>query len=72
LIKDYTIFSHVSAEKGHRAVLAAINADPLLSLGMRLGEGSGAALAIPILRSACAIMNDMASFKSAQVSTRLA
>jgi len=72
LIKDHTIFSHVSAEKGHRAVFAAINADPLLSLGMRLGEGSGAALAIPILRSACAIMNDMASFKSAGVSTRLA
>jgi nicotinate-nucleotide--dimethylbenzimidazole phosphoribosyltransferase len=66
-------FAHRSAELGHRLVLercAAFNgvdATPLLDLGMRLGEGSGAALAMPLLRASAAIMRDMATFESAQV-----
>ncbi len=62
------IFAHTSGEQGHLKMLDAIGAKPLLHLGMRLGEGTGAALAIPILQSACAFVNKMASFESAGVS----
>ncbi|HEY4306526.1 MAG TPA: nicotinate-nucleotide--dimethylbenzimidazole phosphoribosyltransferase [Gemmatimonadaceae bacterium] len=67
-------FAHRSAERGHRLALEACaqfvdcDARPLLDLGMRLGEGSGAALALPILRAAAAVMKDMATFASAEVS----
>jgi nicotinate-nucleotide--dimethylbenzimidazole phosphoribosyltransferase len=61
------LFSHQSAEPGHRAVLEALDATPLLTLDMRLGEGSGAAVAVPLLRMACALHNDMATFASAGV-----
>ncbi|MDN3516741.1 nicotinate-nucleotide--dimethylbenzimidazole phosphoribosyltransferase [Aquisalimonas lutea] len=61
-------FAHRSAEAGHDTVLAALEAAPLLDLGMRLGEGSGAAMAVPLLRSACRVHNDMATFESAGVS----
>jgi nicotinate-nucleotide--dimethylbenzimidazole phosphoribosyltransferase len=67
-------FAHQSAELGHRLVLErcarfdGVDATPLLDLGMRLGEGSGAALAIPLLRAGAAIMREMATFESAQVS----
>ncbi len=65
------IFSHRSGERGHDSMLKAINAKPLLDLDMRLGEGTGALLAWPILKSATAILNNMATFQSAGVSTKL-
>ena len=55
------LFAHRSAEAGHDRMLAALDADPLLDLGMRLGEGSGALLALPLLRAACALLSDVAS-----------
>lgn len=61
-------FSHRSAEAGHDAVLRALDADPLLDLGMRLGEGSGAAAAVPLLQAACRLHGEMATFASAGVS----
>jgi nicotinate-nucleotide--dimethylbenzimidazole phosphoribosyltransferase len=67
---DHAIAAHVSAEAGHRGLLAAMNLSPLLDLGMRLGEGSGAALAINILRSALACHTGMASFEEAGVSAK--
>lgn len=68
---DYAVFCHVSAEAGHRTQLAALEASPLLSLELRLGEGTGAALAWPLVRAACAFLNEMASFESAGVAERL-
>ncbi len=68
---DWMFFGHASAEPGHAAVIAALGVTPLLDLGMRLGEGSGAAAAVPLLRLACALHNEMATFAEAQVSTRL-
>lgn len=64
------VFAHASGERGHAAMLVHLGAQPLLSLGLRLGEGSGAALAWPLLQSACAILCEMASFESAGVSGR--
>jgi nicotinate-nucleotide--dimethylbenzimidazole phosphoribosyltransferase len=64
------VFAHQSDESGHRLMLARLEAEPLLSLGLRLGEGSGAALAWPLLDSACRILAEMASFASAGVSDR--
>jgi len=68
-IRDWMIFSHRSTEPGHAALLEAMDAHPLLDLALRLGEGSGAALALPLVRMACALHNDMATFDSAGVST---
>jgi nicotinate-nucleotide--dimethylbenzimidazole phosphoribosyltransferase len=68
--RDWMLFSHRSAEPGHALVLQALNATPLLDLGMRLGEGSGAAVAVPLLRAACALHNQMATFAQAAVSAR--
>lgn len=67
-LADWLHFAHQSAEPGHARVLAALDADPLLRLNMRLGEGSGAAAAIPLLRQACALHNQMASFQDAGIS----
>ncbi|VTU28169.1 nicotinate-nucleotide--dimethylbenzimidazole phosphoribosyltransferase [Variovorax sp. RA8] len=64
------VAAHESAEPGHRLLLAALGLEPLLKLDMRLGEGSGAALAWPLLESACRILREMASFESAGVSQR--
>jgi len=68
-VRACLFFAHESAEAGHQIALQALQADPLLALGMRLGEGSAAALAIPLLRGAAAIMRNMASFADAGVST---
>ena len=67
-VAQYAIFAHYSVEPGHAHLLKLLNAEPLLNMGMRLGEGSGAALAYPILQSACAIINEMASFSDAGIS----
>lgn len=67
-IRPWLLFSHCSAERGHRLLIEHLDARPLLSLDMRLGEGSGAAVAVPLLRAACALHNRMASFASAGVS----
>jgi nicotinate-nucleotide--dimethylbenzimidazole phosphoribosyltransferase len=68
--RPYLIFSHRSAEQGHRIVLDALDARPLLDLDLRLGEGSGAALALPLVRSACLLHNGMATFAEAAVPDR--
>jgi len=67
-LAPWLLFAHRSGEPGHARVLAAMDAVPLLDLGMRLGEGSGAATAVPLLRHACALHNDMATFEEAGVS----
>lgn len=68
LVLQRCVFAHRSGERGHALMLAHLNAEPLLDLGLRLGEGSGAALAWPLLLSACAILREMASFETAGVS----
>ncbi|MXZ69577.1 MAG: nicotinate-nucleotide--dimethylbenzimidazole phosphoribosyltransferase [Acidimicrobiia bacterium] len=68
MVRDYLIASHRSAEKGHRAVLAHLGLDPLLDLGMRLGEGTGAVLAMGIIETAAACLTGMATFGEAGVS----
>ena len=66
------VFAHRSGERAHGLMLEQLRAEPLLDLGLRLGEGSGAALAWPLLQSACAILREMASFEAAGVSERAA
>ncbi len=68
---DWLFYGHGSAEPGHARLLAALKAQPLLNLGMRLGEASGAATALPLLRLACALHNGMATFAEAAVSEKL-
>lgn len=67
-VAQYAVFAHHSVEPGHTHLLKLLNAEPLLNMGMRLGEGSGAALAYPLLQSACAVINEMASFNDAGIS----
>ncbi|MCO5130668.1 MAG: nicotinate-nucleotide--dimethylbenzimidazole phosphoribosyltransferase [Xanthobacteraceae bacterium] len=59
--RDYCVFAHRSAERGHGRILAALGAAPLIDLGLRLGEGTGALLAVPLLRAAARLMTDVAS-----------
>lgn len=66
-VRDWLLFSHCSAERGHGRLLDALDAKPLLQLDLRLGEGSGAALALPLLRLACALHAGMATFDEAAV-----
>lgn len=70
-VADWLILAHASAEPGHRRVVAALDARPVLDLGLRLGEGSGAAVAVPLLRLACTLHNGMATFADAGVSEKL-
>ncbi|MRR08630.1 nicotinate-nucleotide--dimethylbenzimidazole phosphoribosyltransferase [bacterium] len=69
-ILDYCLFAHRSGEPGHGLQLEYLRAQPLLDLGLRLGEGTGGALAYPLLLAACAMLNEMASFESAGVSDK--
>lgn len=66
-VEPYVVFSHRSEEPGHRLMLDALQVKPLLDLDLRLGEGSGALLALPLLRAAAAMLNEMATFESAGV-----
>ena len=68
--REWLFFGHRGAEPGHRHVLEALHAEPLLELGLRLGEGSGAALAVPLLRMACELHNGMATYAEAAVADR--
>lgn len=70
-VRPYLLFSHCSAERGHRALLAALEARPLFDLGLRLGEGTGAVLAVPLLRAACEAEAGMATFATAGITDRL-
>jgi nicotinate-nucleotide--dimethylbenzimidazole phosphoribosyltransferase len=70
VILDYCVFSHCSDESGHQRMLAALEAKPLLRLGLRLGEGTGCALALPLLHAAVNFVNHMDTFESAQVSEK--
>ena len=70
-VRNWLLFAHTSAEPGHQRVLVALDAQPMLQIGMRLGEGSGAATAVPLLQLACALHNNMATFAEAQVSEKL-
>jgi len=65
--RDYMIFTHCGDESGHRRMLDSLGAQPLLSLGLRLGEGTGALCAYPIVDSAARMMNEMNNFKDAEI-----
>jgi nicotinate-nucleotide--dimethylbenzimidazole phosphoribosyltransferase len=69
-VLDYCVFGHCSAEHAHRALLEHLEVRPLLDLDMRLGEGSGAALALSVVRAAAALFTDMATFEGAGVSDK--
>lgn len=66
-VQDYAFLSHASAEPGYQKIVQCLGQKPMLDLGMRLGEGTGAALALQLLRSAEAIYNEMATFKDANI-----
>jgi nicotinate-nucleotide--dimethylbenzimidazole phosphoribosyltransferase len=70
-VRDYCVFCHQSDEAGHQLMLDSLRAAPLLRLSMRLGEGSGCALAYPLIQSAVMMLNEMASFTSAGISGKV-
>jgi len=67
-VADWMLASHVSKEKGHRIALEALGLEPLIDFNLRLGEGTGAALVVPLLQSAIALHREMATFESAGIS----
>lgn len=67
-VQDYLIFSHLSMEQGHRVIMESLSARPVLNLDMRLGEGTGAAIAIGVVEASVKIYNEMATFSGAGVS----
>jgi nicotinate-nucleotide--dimethylbenzimidazole phosphoribosyltransferase len=69
--RAWWLFAHRSKEPGHGAILSALEARPLVDLGMRLGEGTGAAVAVPLLKLACELHAEMATFGEAGVSGKL-
>ena len=69
--KAYLIASHQSVEKGHKIILESLGLKPLLNLGMRLGEGTGAALGIFLVEASLRILNEMATFTEAGVSEKI-
>jgi nicotinate-nucleotide--dimethylbenzimidazole phosphoribosyltransferase len=66
-VREYAVFGHCGDESGHRKLLDALGAQPLLSLGLRLGEGTGAICAYPILESAVRMINEMDNFRDAEI-----
>ena len=69
-VKDNCIFCHSSDEKGHKLMLEYLGVKPLLQIGMRLGEGTGVAVAIPLVKSAVNFLNEMSSMEDAGVSNK--
>ncbi len=69
-VKDYLIAGHTSVERGHRAILEYLDLRPILDLDLRLGEGTGAALAFVVVEASCKILREMATFEDAGVSNR--
>ena len=69
-VKDWLFFAHASAEPGHKIMMQAMQVKPLVDMNMRLGEGSGAAVIVPLMRMACALHNGMATFAQAHVSNK--
>jgi nicotinate-nucleotide--dimethylbenzimidazole phosphoribosyltransferase len=69
-VRSYLIAAHASLEPGHRHMLEWLQVEPLLDLDMRLGEGTGAALAMSLIEAACKILNEMATFEEAGVSEK--
>ncbi|MFY5898298.1 nicotinate-nucleotide--dimethylbenzimidazole phosphoribosyltransferase [Acinetobacter pittii] len=67
-VRDWMLFGHQSAEYGHRRILQELNADPILKMNLRLGEGSGAGTALALVKMACVLHNQMATFTQAAVS----
>jgi nicotinate-nucleotide--dimethylbenzimidazole phosphoribosyltransferase len=66
-VADYVIAAHRSVEPGHRTMHARLGREPLLDLGLRLGEGTGAALAMNLVEAACRILTEVATFEEARV-----
>jgi nicotinate-nucleotide--dimethylbenzimidazole phosphoribosyltransferase len=66
-VLDYAVFGHCGDEGGHRRMLCAMKAEPLLSLGLRLGEGTGALCAYPLVQSAVNMLNEMDTFSHARI-----
>ena len=69
-LREYMAFGHRSAEPGHQLILESLSASPIVDAGLRLGEASGALTALPLIRAATALHNQMATFAEAAVPDR--